>query len=68
MRRLAAPLLWAAAGWLGRRRRPRVAPADVARLDHAAQVRGRGLRLGEWLRDRLRPAWLRVRRDDGGTE
>ncbi|HMQ14993.1 MAG TPA: hypothetical protein PKC49_03380 [Phycisphaerae bacterium] len=68
MRRLAAWLLWQAAGWLGRRRRSRAAPADVARLDHPAQVRGRGLRMSEWLRDRLRPAWLRVRRDEGGTE
>jgi len=25
------------------------------------QVRGRGMRWTEWLRDRLRPGWLRMR-------
>lgn len=40
-------------------------PEDVARFDFPSQVRGRGVRLTEWLRDRLRPGWLRVRRDAG---
>jgi hypothetical protein len=41
-----------------------VQPADVARQVYRDQLRGRGLRLNEWLRDRLRPNWLRVRRGD----
>lgn len=50
-------------------RRPRIRPRDYAPHLYRSQTRGMGLRLTEWLRNRLRPRWLRVRRaereDDG---
>jgi hypothetical protein len=67
-RRRAALLsrLWLVGAWLASRRRPRVLPEDVARHIYRSQTRGGGLRMTEWLRDRLRPAWLRLRK--GGQE
>jgi hypothetical protein len=56
--------LWLWSTWLAARRRVRVSPDDLRRLDFPAQTRGRGLRMTEWLRDRLRPGWLRMRRGD----
>jgi hypothetical protein len=53
--------LFLAATWLRSRRRTRASFADHARLDFKPQTRGRGLRLTEWLRDKLRPDWLRIR-------
>ena len=56
--------VWLLGTWLAAQRRPRVRPADVARQLYRAQTRGMGLRVTEWLRDHLRPAWLRVRPGD----
>jgi hypothetical protein len=39
-------------------------PQAAARLDFPSQMRSRGVRMTEWLRDRLRPGWLRIRRSD----
>jgi hypothetical protein len=33
---------------------------------YRAQTHGMGLRMNEWLRDRLRHRWLRIRRDEPG--
>jgi hypothetical protein len=54
---------WVLGGWLGSRRRAAVRSADVAQHDYRTQTRGMPLRMTEWLRDRLRPAWLRLRHD-----
>jgi hypothetical protein len=53
--------------WLAARRRAPVRPEDVQRQIYRQQTRGMGLRMTEWLRDRLRPGWLRLRKngDDG---
>lgn len=59
-------LLWIAGGWYASRRRPRVLPEHVERLTYREQTRGLGLRLTERLRDRLRPAWLRLHRAPPG--
>jgi len=58
----AATLIWNLGGLLGSRRRPVATPEDVRRFEYRTQTRGMGLRLTEWLRDRLRPRWLRIRR------
>jgi len=58
-----ATAIWSLGAWLAGRRRPGAAPADVARLEYRTQARGMPLRMTEWLRDRLRPAWLRLHRD-----
>jgi hypothetical protein len=57
-------MFWALGGWLASRRWSEVRAEDVARHDYRAQTRGMGLRMTEWLRDRLRPSWLRLRRDE----
>ena len=36
-------------------------PADVQRHLFREQTRGMGLRMTDWLRNHLRPHWLRVR-------
>jgi hypothetical protein len=51
-------VLWSLATAWAARRRPRAAPRSP---DFRAQTRGMGLRMSEWLRDRLRPGWLRLR-------
>jgi hypothetical protein len=56
--------LWLALTWWRARRRLPATAEDVARLDFHQQLRGRGLRMTEWLRDRLRPGWLRMRREE----
>ena len=56
--------LWLLGTWLAAWRRAKVRPEDVQRQVYRAQTRGMGLRLTEWLRDRLRPAWLHVRRSE----
>jgi hypothetical protein len=56
--------LWLLGTWLAAWRRVKVRPEDVQRHIYRAQTRGKGLRLTEWLRDRLRPAWLRVRHSE----
>lgn len=56
--------LWAALSWLLARRRTRLEARDGLRGDFRTQTRGGGFRVTEWLRDRLRPGWLRMRRDD----
>jgi hypothetical protein len=54
--------LWQAGSWLAfRRLRPR--PQDYARHDLNSQTRGRR-HFSEFVRDRLRPRWLRIRRED----
>jgi hypothetical protein len=55
---------WAALTWLAGRRRPRVHERHVREQHWNSQTRGRGLRMSEPLRDRLRPRWLQLRRDD----
>jgi hypothetical protein len=56
--------LWLWSTWLAARRRARALPGDYRRLDFHTQTRGRGLRMTEWLRDQLRPGWLRLRHDE----
>ncbi len=55
--------VWSLAAWLAARRRVRVPDAVALATDFRSQTRGRGLRMTEWLRDRLRPSWLRLRGD-----
>jgi hypothetical protein len=55
--------VWLLAAWLAARRRVRVSDAAATEADFRSQTRGRGLRMTKWLRDRLRPTWLRLRRD-----
>ncbi len=55
--------VWALAAWLAARRRVQIPDAAAIEADFRCQTRGRGLRMTEWLRDRLRPSWLRLRRD-----
>ncbi len=54
--------VWLLGTWLADRGRPRITPDDLSRYEYRQQTRGMGLRMTEWLRDRLRPRWLRVRR------
>jgi len=60
-------LVWTLGSWLAGRRRVPLRPDELAREDYRTQARGMGLRMTEWLRDRLRPGWLRLHRpgDDG---
>jgi hypothetical protein len=53
---------WTFVTWLAARRRAVVRPTDVARHLYRRQTRGLGLRMTAWLRDRLRPGWLRLHR------
>ena len=48
--------------WLAAWRRVPARPEDVQRQLYRQQTRGMGLRMIEWLRDRLRPSWLRLKR------
>jgi hypothetical protein len=59
-----ASWFWSLSAWLGSRRRPVVREQDVQKHVYRDQTRSIGVRMTEWLRDRLRPRWLRVRRDD----
>jgi len=52
--------IWRLGTWIAARRPVRVRDEDVARHLYRAQIRGMGLRMTEWLRDRLRPRWLRI--------
>jgi hypothetical protein len=63
IRRKIRSLLWWATIRFGGRRLSEDEQA-VSRLDFPTQVRGRGWRITEWLRDRLRPRWLRVTHAD----
>jgi len=65
---VAAAIVWRLGGWLAARRRPKVLPEDVQRWAFRHQLRGMNVRLTERLRDRLRPSWLRLRREDGDTD
>lgn len=65
--------LWSAGTWLASRRRVRIRREDEQRFVYRHQTRLMGVRLTEWLRDRLRPRWLRLRKfplesSDGATE
>jgi len=53
--------LWSMGTWLASRRRPRIRPEDYRPYLYRHQTRLLGVRMIEWLRDRLRPAWLRLR-------
>ncbi|MFH1746799.1 MAG: hypothetical protein ABIG44_07110 [Planctomycetota bacterium] len=53
---------WSLGTWLAARRRPRVQSLHVRRQVFRTQLRGMGVRWNEWLRDRLRTGWLRLRR------
>lgn len=63
-RRVFLGWVWSAARLVASRRRLRFTRADAAGLDFRTQTRGMGLRMSEWLRDRLRPRWLRLRRPE----
>jgi len=65
LRSLCTGWLWSMVTWLKARRPPNVRPEDVRRHLYRWQTRGMGLRMSEWLRDRLRPRWLRLRRGNG---
>lgn len=58
---------WLLGAWLASRRRACISADELRSHDHRAQTRGMGLRMTEFLRNRLRPAWLRMRRaeDEG---
>jgi hypothetical protein len=64
LRSFALHAVWSLSDWLATRRRAQPTPGQMRRLDISTRTRGRGMRMTEWLRDRLRPGWLRVRRDD----
>lgn len=55
--------LWTISTWLAARRRPRSSGVDFRRQLFRSQTRGMNLRITEWVRDRLRPSWLRLRTD-----
>lgn len=55
-------LLWLAGVIVGKLRAARARTRHYRRIHHPHQMRGRGLRMTETLRDLLRPAWLRLRR------
>jgi hypothetical protein len=55
--------LWLLLTWLSARRRLKPDQAAIDRQLYRTQTRGMALRMTEWLRDRLRPTWLRLRRD-----
>jgi|GEM_PF-3663950 len=55
--------LWLAGTWLAKYRRPCIAAQDWNCHVYRQQTRGMGVRMTEWLRDRLRPRWLRLRRE-----
>lgn len=61
-------LLWKLAARIASLRRARITPADVRAMDTPSQVRGRGLRWTERLRDRLRGNWLRLPREGSRTD
>ena len=54
--------VWLLGGWIGSWRRARHSARDEQRQDFSTQTRGRGMRMSEFLRDRLRGKWLRLRR------
>jgi hypothetical protein len=60
-------LVWVLGGWRASRRRAMAGPEEVTRHEYRTQTRGMALRMTEWLRDRLRPSWLRLR-DDHSTD
>lgn len=60
--------IWVLGGWLASRRRPVVRTSDVAQQEYRTQTRGMPLRMTEWLRDRLRPWWLRLRDEHTDSE
>jgi hypothetical protein len=61
-RRRRLGLLFRLGGLLRGRSKVRATDADYARLDIPHQTRFMGVRVNERLRDRLRPAWLRLRK------
>jgi len=58
-----ATALWTVGGWFALRRRQEPRPDEITRHDYRTQTRGMALRMTERLRDRLRPSWLRLRRE-----
>ena len=64
-RLLSAMLLRGALLWMARRRRWRPSWRELEQRRFRTQTRGMSLRMTEFARDRLRPAWLRLRRDAG---
>lgn len=57
-------IAWPLLTWAASLRRTRATVSQIRSIDQPHQVRGRGLRWTEALRDRLRPGWLRIRRDE----
>lgn len=60
--------LWLLGVWVAARRRVRARTEDVQGQVYRQQTRGMGVRMSEWLRDRMRPTWLRVQRDEDDSE
>jgi len=60
--------LWSCGAWCASWRRPRLRPEHFRRHLFRQQTRGMGLRMSEWLRDRARPSWLRIRYQAGNME
>ena len=48
--------------WLRLARPRKLQPEEIARQDFSTHPGGKGLRISERLRDRLRPRWLRLRK------
>ncbi len=53
--------LWDLGTWLAARRPIEAGADDYRRFDYRTQTRGMGLRMTDWLRNRLRPRWLKLR-------
>jgi hypothetical protein len=53
--------------WVSSRRKSPLGYSDILAADVPHQMRGRGFRMNEWLRDRLRPRWLRLSRKGDGS-
>ena len=64
LRALLTGAVWMVGAALAQRSQARYTVRDVRRHDFRWQTRGMGLRRTEWLRDRLRAGWLRIRRPD----
>ena len=53
---------WTLGTWWAARRRPALTRDALGAHDYRTQTRGMGLRMTEWLRDLLRPRWLKLHR------
>ncbi len=67
MRRAALTRVWALGAWWAGRRKPRAGLEHVRRYLWRSDTRRMNVRITELLRDRMRPRWLRIVRDEAGT-